>query len=85
MHGEMSRLTFLSFCLHLLSVFTFCCLFTIIGEVKEEDDEEDGRASPPPFQPGPSYSDRVTSVGVTLPPMTGTYFTTIPHPIFTQK
>lgn len=40
------------------------------GEVKEEDDEEDGRASPPPFQPGPSYSDRVTSVGVTLPPMT---------------
>ena len=57
----------------------------MIGEVKEEDDEEDGRASPPPFQPGPSYSDRVTSVGVTLPPMTGTYFTTIPHPIFTQK
>merc|ERR1712223_1715904 len=40
------------------------------GEVREEDDEEDGRASPPPFQPGPSYSDRVTSVGVTLPPMT---------------
>ena len=57
----------------------------MIGEVKEEDDEEDGRASPPPFQPGPSYSDRVTSVGVTLPPMTGTYFTTIPHPIFTLK
>lgn len=54
----------------------------MIGEVKEEDDEEDGRASPPPFQPGPSYSDRVTSVGVTLPPMTGT---TIPHLIFTQK
>ena len=45
----------------------------MIGEVKEEDDEEDGRASPPPFQPGPSYSDRVTSVGVTLPPMTGKY------------
>ena len=56
--------------------------FAMIGEVKEEDDEEDGRASPPPFQPGPSYSDRVTSVGVTLPPMTGT---TIPHLIFTQK
>ena len=24
----------------------------ILGEVKEEEDEEDGRASPPPFQPG---------------------------------
>ena len=35
------------------------------GEVKEDEDEEDGRASPPPFQPGaqqpphnPSLSDR---------------------------
>jgi len=47
------------------------------GEVKEDEDEEDGRASPPPFQPGaqqpphnPSLSDRVTMVGVTMPAMT---------------
>jgi len=47
------------------------------GEVKEDEDEEDGRASPPPFQPGakqpahnPSMSDRVTMVGVTMPAMT---------------
>ena len=53
-------------------MFKFLLFVYYKGEVKEEDDEEDGRASPPPFQPGPSYSDRVTSVGVTLPPMTGT-------------
>ena len=47
------------------------------GEVKEDEDEEDGRASPPPFQSGaqqapqnPSLSDRVTMVGVTMPAMT---------------
>ena len=38
-------------------VLSFCeniCLqgICILGEVKEEEDEEDGRASPPPFQPG---------------------------------
>jgi len=44
---------------------------------KEDEDEEDGRASPPPFQSGaqqasqnPSLSDRVTMVGVTMPAMT---------------
>ena len=38
-------------------VLFFCeknCLqgICILGEVKEEEDEEDGEASPPPFQPG---------------------------------
>lgn len=38
----------------------------IHGEVKEGDeDEEDGRASPPP-----SFANRVTTVGATLPPLT---------------
>lgn len=41
------------------------------GEVKEEDDEEDGRASPPPFQPKlTSINERVTEVGVNMPMMT---------------
>jgi len=40
------------------------------GEAKEDEDEEDGRASPPPYQPGPSLDDRVMAVGVTLPSMT---------------
>lgn len=39
------------------------------GEVKEEDDEEDGRASPPPQELAEeSLVNRVTSVGVSLPP-----------------
>jgi len=39
------------------------------GEVKEEDDEEDGRASPPPQElVQESLVNRVTSVGVSLPP-----------------
>lgn len=37
----------------------------IHGEVKDGDEELDGRASPPP-----SFQNRVTSVGVTLPPLT---------------
>jgi phosphoribosylpyrophosphate synthetase len=37
----------------------------IHGEVKEEEEEEDGRASPPP-----SFANRVTTVGATLPPLT---------------
>lgn len=52
------------------------------GEVKEEEDEEDGRASPPPESEKKkeadkeeeeallSINERVTSVGVTMPPMT---------------
>lgn len=38
----------------------------IHGEVKEDDEEVDGRASPPP-----SFSNRVTTVGATLPPLMG--------------
>ena len=41
-------------------------LLVIHGEVKEED-EEDGRASPPPS----AFSNRVTSVGTALPPLMG--------------
>lgn len=37
----------------------------IHGEAKDEDEDEDGRASPPP-----SFQNRVTSVGSTLPPLT---------------
>ena len=33
--------------------------------VQDEDEDEDGRASPPP-----SFQNRVTSVGSTLPPLT---------------
>ena len=38
----------------------------IHGEAKEEELEDDGRASPPP-----SFSNRVTSVGTVLPPLMG--------------
>ena len=65
--------------------YFFCekiCLqgICILGEVKDEEDEEDGRASPPPFQPGAqqpqasetaSLSDRYHGcMGVTMPSMT---------------
>ena len=36
----------------------------IHGEAKEDEEEDDGRASPPP-----SFSNRVTSVGTVLPPL----------------
>merc|ERR1719322_1644295 len=38
----------------------------IHGEVKDEEDDDIGRASPPP-----SFSNRVTSVGIALPPLMG--------------
>jgi len=38
----------------------------IHGEAKEDEEEDDGRASPPP-----SFSNRVTTVGATLPPLMG--------------
>ncbi len=38
----------------------------IHGEVKEGEEDEDGRASPPP----PGMAGRVTTVGSTLPPLT---------------
>merc|ERR1719322_2347708 len=45
----------------------------IHGEAKDEEEDLDGRASPPPAPPGGSHcltSRRVTSVGVALPPLT---------------
>jgi len=41
----------------------------IHGEVKEEEEDIDGRNSPP--NEDDSFSDRVTSVGATLPPLVG--------------
>lgn len=41
--------------------FKFHCTCTLDGD----DDELDGRASPPP-----SFASRVTTVGATLPPLT---------------
>eukprot|EP00093_Oithona_nana_P014147 14147.XXX_309429_307257_1 [CDS] Oithona nana genome sequencing. len=38
----------------------------IHGEVKDDEDDDVGRASPPP-----SFSNRVTSVGIALPPLMG--------------
>ena len=38
----------------------------IHGEVKDDEDDDVGRASPPP-----NFSNRVTSVGIALPPLMG--------------
>lgn len=43
----------------------------IHGEVKDDDEDIDGRASPPPSRVSSAFSNRVTTVGAALPPLVG--------------